>query len=241
MAIQRTLMTIRPERAVLIGFALSALAFFAFVDLAGEMLEGESRAFDEWAMLLLRSPADHSVPLGPAWFTEMMRDVTAMGSTIVLSLITIAAVMFLWLTRNRRAAMWVLGAVAGGIILGMALKYAFDRPRPDFILDSVRVYTSSFPSGHALMSAVVYLTLGALIAQTQQDARLRVYIIAFSVFLTLIVGISRVYLGVHWPTDVLGGWALGAAWATGCWTAMMWLQRYGAIEQARPIRVKDSS
>ncbi|HKJ61565.1 MAG TPA: hypothetical protein VKA94_06165, partial [Hyphomicrobiales bacterium] len=104
-------MTIRPERAVLIGFALSALAFFAFVDLAGEMLEGESRAFDEWAMLLLRSPADHSVPLGPAWFTEMMRDVTAMGSTIVLSLITIAAVMFLWLTRNRRAAMWVLGAV----------------------------------------------------------------------------------------------------------------------------------
>jgi undecaprenyl-diphosphatase len=85
-----------------------------------------------------------------------------------------------------------------------------------------------------MMSAVVYLTLGALIAATQQGARLKLYILVLCASVTLLVGVSRVYLGVHWPTDVLAGWALGASWAMACWSVMIWLQRRGAVEQPHP-------
>lgn len=225
----------RPERTVFIGLGLSALALFVFVDLAGDMLEGESRRFDEWVLFVFRSASDKTISVGPSWLNEMMRDVTALGSTIVMLMVTLAVIAFLRLTEKRRAALWVFAAVMGGAVISTALKYAFNRPRPDIMLDTA-IYSASFPSGHAMMSAVVYLTLGALIARTQQDRLLRVYIIVFSVFLALIIGISRIYLGVHWPTDVLAGWALGAGWAMVCWTAMIWLQRGGIVEP--PIAAK---
>ncbi len=220
----------RPELRLLLVMALSAFALWAFIELAEEMVEGDSMRFDEWLLMLFRSAADPALPLGPAWLREIMRDITALGSIFVLSLVTIASLGFLMLAHNRRAALLVLVAVAGGMLLSTALKAGFDRPRPDAVLHMTQVYSASFPSGHALVSAVVYLTLGALIAATQESTALKLYSLGLCAFVTVIVGVSRVYLGVHWPTDVLAGWALGASWAMACWSVMVWLQRRGTIE-----------
>ena len=223
-----------PERKVLLTMALSAFALWVFVAVSDEMLEGDSLRLDKWLLMLFRDPADPALPLGPAWVREVMRDITALGSTFVLLVVTIASIGFLVLTKNRRAALLVLVAVLGGMLLSSLLKAGFDRARPDVVMHTTRVYSASFPSGHAMMSAVVYLTLGALLAATQQGTRLKVYILGLSAFLTLIVGVSRVYLGVHWPTDVLAGWALGASWAMACWSVMVWLQRRGDVEPPTP-------
>jgi len=228
----------RPERKLLLALALSAFALWVFVGVSEEMLEGDSLRFDERLLMALRSAADPALPVGPVWLREIMRDITALGSTFVLLLVTIAAIGFLALTENRRAALLVLVAVFGGTLLSSLLKAGFDRARPDLVMHTTTVYSASFPSGHAMMSAVVYLTLGALLAATQQGARLKFYILALCAFLTLLVGVSRVYLGVHWPTDVLAGWALGASWAMACWSVMIWLQRRGAIEPPNPEPVE---
>ena len=224
----------RPERKLLLALALSAFALWVFVAVSAEMLEGDSHRFDERLLMALRSQADPALPMGPAWLREIMRDVTALGSTFVLLLVTFASIGFLALTKNRHAALLVLVAVLGGMLLSTLLKAGFDRARPDVVMHTTTVYSASFPSGHAMMSAVVYLTLGALLAATQQGTRLKLYILALGAFLTLIVGMSRVYLGVHWPTDVLAGWALGASWAMACWSVMVWLQRRGDVEPPNP-------
>jgi undecaprenyl-diphosphatase len=121
-------------------------------------------------------------------------------------------------------------AIAGGMLLSPVLKLGFDRPRPDLVPHEVLVYSASFPSGHALQAAVVYLTLGALLARVQPHRRLKGYVLMVSVVLMLLVGSTRVYLGVHWPTDVLAGWAAGAAWAILWWLITFWLQQRGDVE-----------
>ena len=193
-----------------------------------------TRDFDEAVLLALRSPADPADPVGPRWVEEMVRDVTSLGSTAVLTLITIAVLGFLIMDRKRGAAWLVLVSIAGGTALSTALKLGFERPRPDLVAHLVEVHTLSFPSGHAMLSAVTYLTLGALLARVQPRRRLKAYILSVAVALTLLVGFSRVYLGVHWPTDVLAGWCAGAAWAMGCWLVAAWLQSRGQVEQDGP-------
>ena len=162
-----------------------------------------------------------------------MRDFTALGGLGVLALITAAAIGYLLLDGKRHAALAVLVAVGGGQLLSLALKAGFDRPRPDLVPHEVAVYTASFPSGHSMMAAVTYLTLGALLARVNESWQHRLYLISIAIVLTLTVGVSRVYLGVHWPSDVLGGWALGAAWALACWAVMRRLQRRGSVEAAQ--------
>jgi undecaprenyl-diphosphatase len=203
---------------------------WGFVSLADEVREGESQAFDRAILLALRNPADLSDPIGPRAFEEMMRDVTALGSSFVLTFVTLAVIGLLLLARKRGASLLVFASVAGGALLGSALKRLFERPRPDLVPHGVEVYTASFPSNHAMLSAVTYLTLGALLARLEVERRVKIYFLSISVLLTLIVGASRVYLGVHWPTDVLAGWAVGSAWAMGVWLVATWLQRRGRIE-----------
>jgi undecaprenyl-diphosphatase len=224
----------RRELAVLVALALAAGAIWAFAELADEVIEGETHAFDEQILLALRSATDRSDPLGPGWLEEMMRDVTALGGIGVLAFITLAVAGFLALQRKSHAALFVLAAVGGGQLLSTLLKMGFDRPRPDLVPHDSIVYSASFPSGHSMMAAVTYLTLGALLARVQPRRMLKLYLLGLAIVLTVAVGVSRVYLGVHWPTDVLAGWALGASWALLCWAGALWLQRRGRVEREGP-------
>ena len=224
----------RREFALLAALAVAATAIWGFAELAGEVLEGDTHAFDERILLALRSASNPSDPLGPGWLEELMRDLTALGSTGLLTIITLAVAGFLALDRKTHAALFVLLAVGGGVLLSTLLKIGFDRPRPDLVPPGAIVYSASFPSGHAMLSAVVYLTLGALLARVQPRRLLKLYLLGLAILLTVAVGASRVYLGVHWPTDVVAGWAVGAAWALLCWAAALWLQRRGQVEPADP-------
>jgi undecaprenyl-diphosphatase len=235
---QRWLPRVRREAALLGAIALASTSLVLFAQLTDEVVEGETRAFDRAVLLALRNPADLSDPLGPGWLEGLMRDITALGSIGVLTLISLAVVGFLALQGKRHAALLVVVAVGGGILVSTLAKLGFGRPRPDLVPHATEVYTASFPSGHAMMAAVTYLTLGALVARVQPYRRLKLYVIGLAAILTVLVGISRVYLGVHWPTDVLAGWALGAAWALACWAIALWLQARGRIEPDQPETVE---
>jgi len=214
---------------------LAAIAggLWAFIELSEEVLEGETHAIDTAILVALRTPGDLSDPLGPGWLEEMVRDFTALGGTGVLTLLTLAVVGFLLVAKAPRTALAVALAIGGGILLSTLLKSGFDRPRPELVPHGSMVYTASFPSGHSMMAATVYLTLAALVSRILRRRRLRVYIVATAVVLTLLVGVSRVYLGVHWPTDVLAGWTVGAIWALGASVLMLRLQIGRAVEGPR--------
>ncbi len=215
---------------MLVAVALISLGILGFGALAGEVMGGETDAFDRAILLSLRNPANLSDPIGPPVVEEAMRDLTALGSGVVLCIITVSVAGLLGLRGQKHLALFLLAAVAGGALLSMLLKDVFHRTRPDLVPHLVRVSSSSFPSGHAMLSATVYLTIGALAARSYRQRALKVYVIALSVVLTVLVGISRVYLGVHWPTDVLGGWTAGAVWAVLCSNAAKWLQRRHKVE-----------
>lgn len=221
----------RGEIWMLVALAVSAALILGFVGIADEVLEGETHALDMAVLQALR--ADDGTPIGPGWLTEAMRDLTALGSFSVLGLMVIGVLGYLLLTGKRVMALLVLVSVIGGALVSSILKELFSRPRPSFE-HAAEVFTASFPSGHALISTVTYLTLGALLARVQASARLRIYIIAIAVLLSLVIGLSRLYLGVHYPTDVLAGWCLGAAWAGLCLAVAAWLQRRGAAEPPGP-------
>lgn len=200
---------------LLVVLAVSA-AVWGFVELAGEVVEGDTTAFDDRILLTLRTPGDLADPIGPHWIEETARDVTGLGGVwILLGIVVVTAGYFL-LARRWRVALMVVLANAGGTALTFGLKHGFDRPRPELVPHETVVYTTSFPSGHAMMSAIVYLTLGTMIARVQPTRGLKVYVIGIACLLTLLIGTSRIYLGVHYPTDVLAGWMGGAAWALLC-------------------------
>lgn len=230
----RLLPAFHENRGTLLAMAVAAGGLWVFLLVAGRVQAGSTGAFDTAFMLLLRDPLQPADPLGPPWLEEVMRDLTALGGTAVLTMVTLAAIGFLAIARRPRAALAVGIAIATGIVLSTLLKLGYDRPRPELVPYGARVYTASFPSGHSMMSAVVYLTLAALLARVLTRRRLRVYVIGLGIAVTLLVGVSRVYLGVHWPTDVLGGWTLGAAFALLASHAMLRLQILRAVER-RPI------
>ncbi len=199
---------------LLVTLLLVAAGAWAFAELADEVLEGETRAIDQWVLRALRTP--EGAPLGPVWLAEAIRDVTALGSAVVLSLITLAVAGFCLLIGNRIAMIAVLVAALGGQAFSMLLKNLLARPRPDVVPHLTEVSSLSFPSGHSMMSAAVYLTLGVLLAQFVERPRLKTYVLGVAVAVTVLVGVSRVFLGVHYPTDVLAGWTAGAVWALVC-------------------------
>lgn len=205
------------EPAVVVAFLVASLAAFAFLRLTSEMLEGETRGFDGAILSALRQPQDLSLPIGPPWLTKALTDITSLGGVTVLAMITVLSAIYLLLIRKRITALFVVLSVLGGWLISNGIKIGVARPRPDLVPHLVEVHDLSFPSGHAMVSAVTYLTIGLLLAQTQSSRAARYYFVSVAVALTFLIGISRVYLGVHFPTDVLGGWSAGAAWACLCW------------------------
>jgi undecaprenyl-diphosphatase len=215
---------------VLVVALLVVVGVWGFVELAGDVLEGDTKALDHWLLNALRNPGDPAWPLGPRWLVEVGRDITALGSSVVLALVTTAVLGFLLLQR-KYGAMWfvVITTVSGGLLSHM-LKGLFARERPSPV-PFIWVSSPSFPSGHAMLSAVVYLALGILLARIEPRPLLKVYFLGVMMALTFMVGLSRVYLGVHYPTDVLAGWTVGLVWGLLCWLAARYLQRRGAVER----------
>jgi undecaprenyl-diphosphatase len=219
------------ETWLLVSVFIVAALLLMFGFIADEVMEGSTTALDQTIILLFRSGSDNlSGPIGPPWVREMARDITSLGSVAVLGIVSVVVVAYLLLERSRAEALLVLVAVLGGVAINSLLKIQFARPRPDLFVPAAKVFTASFPSGHAALSAITYLTLAALLARTTVDQRLRYYFVAVAVALTFMIGVSRIYLGVHYPTDVLAGWCVGSAWALICWAIMTRLQQKGQIE-----------
>lgn len=223
----------RQEITALLLVLVVAGGVWGFVEIADEVHEGEAERFDTAVMQAMRTGEDYGDPIGPEWFEDMARDVTALGSFAVLGLATLLTAVGMWLQGNRRTAAVGVVAILGALALNQALKSLFDRARPDLVPHVAKVVTASFPSAHAMLSAVVYLTLGALVAQLQVRRRVKGFVIASAVLLALLVGTSRVYLGVHYPTDVLAGWAIGAAWACLGWVGAVWYRRRSGARGGR--------
>jgi len=217
---------------LVVGLAACVL-LFAFVVLAGEVTEGDTQAFDTRILRALRDPADPSKPRGPAWMEIVLLDLTALGGSTVLLLAVGAVVGFLLLQTRYRSALFVAATTVSGQLLNLTMKYVFNRPRPSIVPPLRVVFSTSFPSGHAMESAIVYLTLGAILMRAADNRVTKLYIIGIAMLLTALVGTSRVYLGVHYPTDVIGGWIIGFVWASICWLVAQQFESSTGIKAER--------
>ena len=186
---------------------------------------------DRAILLWLRVPGRPDEPIGPHWLLKAMTEITALGGGTILTLITVLVATYLVAARRPATAAFVVGAIAGGAILSAFLKDVFERPRPELVVHLVNASSASFPSGHAMNSAVTYLTLGTLLAETEDSQAVRIYLIGTAILLSLAVGFSRIYLGVHWPTDVVAGWCVGSVWALSCSLLADYFQRRRTLEQ----------
>ncbi|MCU4179190.1 phosphatase PAP2 family protein [Bosea sp. BH3] len=197
-------------------------AALAFLGLAALIASGHSFAFDRTLIFLLRDPADPSVPLGPSWLHEAVRDMTALGSFVGLFFMTTAATLSLWLCGYRHLAIGLVISVLAALAVSTGLKIAIGRERPDIVAHTALTFTASFPSGHAFLSAVTLLCIAGFVglASRRQDIARLCLVLAW--VMIVLIGLSRIYLGVHWPTDVIGGWCLGIAWSS---IAIAWLGR----------------
>lgn len=202
------------ERA-LIGFAVACFATMIVSMIASLLTRGHWRAFDEWLLRAFRTAADPAMPIGSRAAQIAVRDATALGGTLPLVLLVAIVATYLLLKRHWRTAVAVVASALLGVFASEVLKALVDRGRPDIVPQLVPEVSGSFPSGHAMMSAIVYLTLGTMLARLETDRYVRQFVIGTAIALTVMVGMSRIYLGVHWPSDVMGGWMLGALWVFG--------------------------
>lgn len=200
---------------LLVLLCLSGLAVFGLI--VEEMLEGGTTASDNAILLALRTPGHLATPIGPPWLLQSAIDLSALGGFTFIWLFTIAMAGFFALTRRWRAMIVFLAAIVGASVLDALLKLSFHRARPEIVPHLALVDNASFPSGHAMISAATYLTVGAMLTRAQKSWRVRVYLLTIFIAITLMIGLSRLYLGVHWPSDVFAGWSIGAAWALAFW------------------------
>jgi len=223
----------RTELWLLVGTLALLSIILVILNLTGEVLEGDTLEFDKRMLASLRKADNPAQPIGPAWLELAAFDVTALGGPTVLGMTVLAVVGFLVLQGMYRNAAFVFLASVGGWMLNDLLKEVFARPRPQVVPHLRQVMSLSFPSGHALTSAAIFLTLGALLMRVAQSRLVKFYIMFIAMTATLLVGATRVYLGVHYPTDVLAGWLIGISWALFCWLLERSLERTAGLRQER--------
>lgn len=216
---------------------VGAIAFLfaasVFVHLAFSAPQGDYLPLEDKILQSFRQPGT-DLPLGPEWVSSGVRDLTAMGGAVVIILLTLMITGYLFLTRRHAAAVLLLVATAGGQVMNATLKHLFGRERPEATLHLVEVRSLSFPSGHSMAASIFYLTTGALLTQTAKRRREKIYLIAAVLLVTVLIGFSRVYLGVHYPTDVVAGWCAGTVWALLCWAVARWMRSRGQLEPSPP-------
>ena len=213
--------------------ACVCLLLWGFLSLADEVMEGDTTTVDTRILLAFRKADDPSRPIGPQWVENSLLDVTALGGPTVLGLVVVSVAGFLLLQTRYHTALVVLATAASGEIANMAMKNLFLRPRPTIVPHLRDVSSTSFPSGHAMESAIIYLTLGAMLMRLAERRITKIYCIGIAVFMTLLVGISRVYLGVHYPTDVVAGWMFGFFWASLCWIVARRFEKESGVAEER--------
>ena len=201
-----------PSPRILIGIAVAAA--FAGTVVALAVGQGWTQGLDERLFLAIRMTGPGQPPFGPLWFQEAVRDITALGSMIVLSLVVLAATSYFLASARFKLASLIVGSSLAATAYSTVLKLAFDRPRPNLVNHGMATFTASFPSGHALLSAAILLTSGGLLAFAARHQSERWVIGLGAMALTTLVGLSRIHLGVHWPSDVLAGWLFGTVWAS---------------------------
>jgi undecaprenyl-diphosphatase len=221
----------RTELTFLLSALLVAVLLLGFVRLANVVMSGGTHEFDVAVLKALRQADDLSKPIGPAWLPGAAVDLTALGSGWVIGLVVLAVVGFLALQAMWRTATFVFVASVGGWVLNAALKALFQRPRPDVVPHLREVMSLSFPSGHAMTSAAVYLTLGAMLMRISERRATKVYCMVTAMLVTVLVGSTRVYLGVHYPSDVVAGWLIGMSWAVGCWMVERSIERWTGMRR----------
>lgn len=221
------------EVRTLVVIAAIAAGVWVVASLGVHVRHGRTEGLDPAIIEALRVPGHPHQPIGPRWLQDVMRDITALGGatvTVLAALLVFAALAFhkLW----RRGVM-LLAVVAMAQLTDELLKGLFDRPRPDFAPPGTFVYAQSFPSGHSTSSAALWMSLAMIAAsfETEEEAKIFWFVIAGVVIVA--VGFSRVFLGVHWPTDVLAGWTLGTSWALVGWLARRLLAPRG--EAPEPV------
>ncbi len=224
------------EFRILLVLGIVLVGVWGFIELSEMVSAGQTTRIDTAILMSLRNPGDPSQPIGSPQLAEMMRDVTALGGVAVLAILSLGVAGYLVLLHRYDLVVLIIVAVGGAVVLNYFLKLGFDRPRPELVPHLTVAYQTSFPSGHSMSSAATYLILGAMLARVQPRLRLKVYFLVLAIVIMVLVGFSRVYLGVHWPTDVLAGWAAGTIWALLCWGVAWWLTlgRPGSKEAAAP-------
>ena len=223
----------RHELGWLIAGLAVCLLLWGFLALASEVMEGDTTALDTKILVSLRKADDPSRPIGPAWVETALLDLTAIGGPTVLGLVVLSVVGFLALQGRYRTALVVLITAASGEVANVAIKNVFLRPRPTVVPYLRDVASTSFPSGHAMESAIIYLTLGAMLMRLAERRVTKLYCIGMAIFVTFLVGVSRVYLGVHYPTDVIGGWIFGFLWASLCWLVSQRFEEQTGVAEER--------
>lgn len=225
----------RIEIAVLASIFLAVVGLWMFGWLAEEVVEGDTRHFDERFLIALRTPGNLAVPIGPHWTLQVARDLTAFGSAVGIGIVTAVVAGYLGLQRRFGLLAFVLASVLTGTLLSLILKELFNRPRPQVVPHLTDISSASFPSGHSMMSSIAYLTMAALLARVVPDVKTKLYFFVVAVVLTGLIGSSRLYLGVHFPSDVLAGWCIGCTWAIICSLTAHFLSRNTAVPYAEEL------
>ncbi|MDF0490525.1 phosphatase PAP2 family protein [Sphingomonas sp. H39-1-10] len=216
---------VKREATLIVAFIIVAAALLVVIRLGSEIREDGTSDFDRWLLLSLRQPRNLAVPIGPAWLQPVLVDITALGGATALTLLTVSVVGYLLAAKKWTTAALIAAATISGSLIGQLLKVSFARARPTIVPHFVEIHSLSYPSGHATNSAVVFLTLGVLLARAQTARATRIYVLVAAMLFTALIGCSRVYNGVHWPTDVIAGWVIGGSWALLWWAIALRAQR----------------